>query len=340
MEALVLSGGLDSFGIDRAVYFCEDRKEQNFIKKLLHYGQKYKQTAQAGATLFDDVGGVELQKPEVPACDPGWSNLDLLDRERELVGFYISGHPLDQFLTTLQYFNGEDSKTINAVLRALNENRDVPLDNHAGDENGDESDDEVDIDYEDDELVIRQKEKDNDNIMTLAKAKTYLNRPIKMFGIVKDKRELSSRDGREFAFVTMEDFEGSYELGVFGKTFLEARPYLQPKKMLALKAKISFNPRKQTHQLELQSLMPLYDVLEKSFNTLVFEFDELGLTSELVDRLALILSRHKGKKKVQIKIRSHTDGFTLKLDSGLRVDITNKLIEELRNLGDVDFNLI
>ncbi len=341
MEALVLAGGLDGFGIDRAIYFCQDKKEQNFIKKLLHYGQKYRQNAQGGATLFDDVGGVELQKPKVPDCDPGWSNLDLLDRERDLVGFYISGHPLDQFLNTLKFYKGEDSKTVNAILRALNENRDVPLDNSAEEENNsDETDDDVDIDYEDDELVIRHKEKDNENIMTLAKAKTYLNRHIKMFGIVKDKRELTTKEGREFGFVTLEDFDGSYELGVFGKTFLETRPYLEPKKMLAITAKISFNPRRQSYQLQLESVMPLYELLEKSFKALVFEFDELGLTSELVDQLSVLLTRHKGKKKVQIKIRSHTDGFSLKLDSGLRVDITNKLIEELNNRGDVDFELI
>lgn len=340
MEALVLSGGLDRFGIDRAVYFCQDKKEQNFIKKLLYYGQKYKQNALGGATLFDDVGGVELEKPKVPDCEIGWSTLDLLDRERDLVGFYISGHPLDQFFTTLQYFKGEESKTINAVLRALNEKRDVPLDNTAEDEFDDnEADDEVHFDYDDDELVVRHKEKDNENIMTLAKAKTYLGRTIKMYGIVKDKRELTTKDGREFGFVTLEDFEGTYELGVFGKVFLETRPYLEPKKMLAVKAKISFNPRRQTHQLELVNVMPLYDVLEKNFNSLILELDELRLNTELVDRLTALIQRHKGKKKVKIKMYSHTDGFSVLLDSGLHVNISKELIEELRAISDLDFNI-
>ena len=103
MESLALSGGLDSFGIRREQYFAPNAKGDTFVETLLRYGQVY-QSEQSSMqnSLFGDMGGVEIQTPPVPDCET-WSTMELLKRERELVGIYLSAHPLDDYAVVLNH---------------------------------------------------------------------------------------------------------------------------------------------------------------------------------------------------------------------------------------------
>ncbi len=103
MESLALSGGFDSFGIRREQYFAQNTKGDTFVETLLRYGQVY-QSEQSSMqnSLFGDMGGVEIQTPPVPECEQ-WSTMELLKRERELVGIYLSAHPLDDYAVVLKH---------------------------------------------------------------------------------------------------------------------------------------------------------------------------------------------------------------------------------------------
>ena len=103
MESLALSGGFDSFGIRREQYFAQNAKGYTFVETLLRYGQVY-QSEQSSMqnSLFGDMGGVEIQTPPVPECEQ-WSTMELLKRERELVGIYLSAHPLDDYAVVLKH---------------------------------------------------------------------------------------------------------------------------------------------------------------------------------------------------------------------------------------------
>ena len=103
MESLALSGGFDSFGIRREQYFAQNAKGDTFVETLLRYGQVY-QSEQSSMqnSLFGDMGGVEIQMPPVPECEQ-WSTMELLKRERELVGIYLSAHPLDDYAVVLKH---------------------------------------------------------------------------------------------------------------------------------------------------------------------------------------------------------------------------------------------
>ena len=103
MESLALSGGFDSFGIRREQYFAPNAKGDTFVEILLRYGQVY-QSEQSSMqnSLFGDMGGVEIQTPPVPDCET-WSTMELLKRERELVGIYLSAHPLDDYAVVLNH---------------------------------------------------------------------------------------------------------------------------------------------------------------------------------------------------------------------------------------------
>jgi DNA polymerase-3 subunit alpha len=98
-ESLALSGGFDSFGIRREDYFAKNQKGETFIEMLCRYGQLYQQEkAEMQNSLFGMFGeGVEIAQPHPPKNDIRWSDIERLNKERELVGIYLSAHPLDEY---------------------------------------------------------------------------------------------------------------------------------------------------------------------------------------------------------------------------------------------------
>ena len=97
-ESLALSGGFDSFGIRREDFFAENSKGEMFIDLLVRYGQTYQQEkSQAQNSLFGDFDAVEIATPAIPKSDIRWSDIERLNKERELVGIYLSAHPLDEY---------------------------------------------------------------------------------------------------------------------------------------------------------------------------------------------------------------------------------------------------
>ncbi|MBR1469503.1 MAG: DNA polymerase III subunit alpha [Prevotella sp.] len=102
MENLVLSGAFDSFGIPREAYFAEDSRNNTFLENLVRYGQLYQaEQKQSQNSLFGGMEAVEVATPQIPTAEP-WGTLEKLNRERDLVGIYLSAHPLDEYRIVLK----------------------------------------------------------------------------------------------------------------------------------------------------------------------------------------------------------------------------------------------
>jgi DNA polymerase-3 subunit alpha len=106
MESLVQAGGLDCFeGISRAQYFAEiDAKSGSFIEAMLRYGNNYQRDLdQRSTSLFGELStDVSLvEEPQVPQAED-WGLMLKLSREKEVAGFYLSGHPLDDYKIQFQ----------------------------------------------------------------------------------------------------------------------------------------------------------------------------------------------------------------------------------------------
>ncbi|MBS9768854.1 MAG: DNA polymerase III subunit alpha [Flavobacteriaceae bacterium] len=102
VENLALSGGFDSFGFNRSQFFQEiDGK--TVIENLISYGQKMQAESNMGMTLFGEMQAEMVVKPEIPYCEP-WSKMRMLSEEKELVGIYLSAHPLDEYRFEMENF--------------------------------------------------------------------------------------------------------------------------------------------------------------------------------------------------------------------------------------------
>lgn len=101
-EVLALSGGFDSFGIKREQFFAPGSKGELFIDLLVRYGQNYMNAKRDMAqSLFGGFDEVEITTPAIPQAE-SWSNIERLNKERELVGIYLSAHPLDDYSMVLK----------------------------------------------------------------------------------------------------------------------------------------------------------------------------------------------------------------------------------------------
>ncbi len=117
IEALANAGAFDNLGnMHRAQFFAgySPTDETSFIEYLIRYGNRYQvDKASTQNSLFGSMpgGGIEIKKPDIPQCEH-FSTLEKLKREKELIGIYLSAHPLDDYQLELKYF-------INTTLKAL-----------------------------------------------------------------------------------------------------------------------------------------------------------------------------------------------------------------------------
>jgi DNA polymerase-3 subunit alpha len=104
IENLALAGAFDGFtGIKREDFFMVNAKGETFTEVLVRYGNKYQvDKLQAANSLFGGENMVEMATPEIVSA-PEWSDLDKLNKERDLVGIYLSAHPLDEFRIILEH---------------------------------------------------------------------------------------------------------------------------------------------------------------------------------------------------------------------------------------------
>lgn len=104
-ENLALAGGFDSFeGTTRAQYFHDDGDGITFYEKAMRYGAKYQDNENSSqVSLFGETSEVQIAEPVVPPCED-WSTMEKLAKEKEVVGIYISGHPLDDYKFEMKHF--------------------------------------------------------------------------------------------------------------------------------------------------------------------------------------------------------------------------------------------
>lgn len=109
IESMILAGAFDDMDrINRATFYHKEADSNlNFLEQVISFGHKYQDEQNSSqVSLFGDLGPVELPDPDIPIVQE-WPELDKLAREKEVVGFYLTGHPLDNFQEEINYFTNQ-----------------------------------------------------------------------------------------------------------------------------------------------------------------------------------------------------------------------------------------
>jgi DNA polymerase-3 subunit alpha len=122
IESLALSGAFDNLGVRREPFVTPNEKGETFSEIISRYGTKYQLDRQmATNSLFGADTAIEISKPEPFNC-PEWSDLERLNKEKDLIGIYLSAHPLDAYRVILTYVCNTGMAEINNREELQNKN--------------------------------------------------------------------------------------------------------------------------------------------------------------------------------------------------------------------------
>jgi DNA polymerase-3 subunit alpha len=118
LECLAQAGAFDGFKLThRAQFFYKENEEDtSFLERVIKYGQNWQERKNAAqASLFGTEATLAMEDPVMPECK-AWTRIEQLRNEKDVTGFYISGHPLDEYKTEMQYLTNSDLSSLKHLL--------------------------------------------------------------------------------------------------------------------------------------------------------------------------------------------------------------------------------
>ncbi|WP_288918980.1 DNA polymerase III subunit alpha [uncultured Prevotella sp.] len=287
-ESLAYSGGFDSLGLQREQYFGDNGKGGNFLDTLVHYGQEFQHEKQEQMNSLFGGEDVEIKHPIPPKAEK-WPVIEKLNKERNLVGIYLSAHPLDEYRIILE-------NMCNTRCR------------------------EIGRDSDKEELAKREE--------------------LTFGGIVTNVTErFSQKTGKPFGFVTIEDFDSSGEIGIFGNDWSRWNGMLKKDYSVFVTAKCvpRFRDAK-VYNINIQNVEQLYDVKSKRLEKLTISIDTKKFEPTMVNDLEEILSDSPGSTQLYFRLRSD-DGDVLLHCAKKSVNVDNKLITYLQSNDAMEYKI-
>lgn len=279
LEALAQSGALDCFKhVHRAVYFSEEGGSV-FSEKLMRYGaavQADKDNSQA--SLFGGAGdnASTIAEPKVPVVEP-WGDIEKLKYEKDVVGFYISGHPLDQFKLEL------DSYCTHTI----------------------------------------------DQLPDLK------NVDVSVAGIVTKKTVRTNKSGNPFCIFVIEDMQGSGEMALFGKDYLNFQGFIEEGRFLYIQGKMQprFGSADQ-QEFKPSKMELLQEIRGARTKAVVVNLPLDKINEERVMQLEQLTTQHPGGTDLMFYLVDREEGINLRMKSmNRRVSPSNELIDHIREMG-------
>ena len=290
-ESLALSGGFDSFGIRREEFFAQNNKGEMFLDTLVRYGQLYQQEKQQAQNSlfggFDD--GIEIATPPIPKTDERWSDIEKLNKERDLVGIYLSAHPLDEYKIVLDNLCNTKCQELADVDRLT----------------------------------------DRDSVV--------------VGGIVTAVRTGFTKNDKAYGIVTLEDFEGSGELALFGEDWGRHSGFFSIGASVYVTGKVQArwqHKEDSPKDLKIMGVEFLQSVKEKAIDRITIQLTTDLLNDQIVAELSEIVSEHPGKTKLFFQLRDSLGKHHVLLHSKNReIDVRYQLIDYIERTEALDYKI-
>ncbi len=287
-ESLALSGGFDSFGIAREDFFATNSKGEVFLDTLVRYGQMYQMEQQEMRnSLFGGENEIEIATPAIPH-GVRWSDIERLNKERDLVGIYLSAHPLDEYRIVLDNLCNTRCAELADRCAAMTDRDDVTLG-----------------------------------------------------GIVTNVQTRIGKNNKPWGIITLEDFEGSGELMLFGDDWLNlngkflhgAAVYVTGK----MAPRFQFSDQK---ELKVTNVELLQSVKEKAIDRITITLTTDLLDEQVVTELGELINENPGKTKLYFQLVDRTGkGHVLMRSTTKFVDVKSTLVNFIEQTPALDYKI-
>ena len=296
VESLALAGAFDGFeGLYREQLFASNAKGENMLEVLMRYGNRFQQDKQERSiSLFDgfDIGGIEVQRPELPIV-PRWSAIERLNKEKDLIGIFLSAHPLDEWefevkelcnttAEQMQQFDAWSSPSARASASTPNE------------DNAEEEEE--------------QKEKLTPNQWI----EKHAGQPLHIGGIIVAAEDRMSQKGNPWGKYTIEDYTGSYQFSAFGETYQRFAALLRPNVYVYLTGVIQqrgaqfkyFKPKpveEAEYEFAVQQVQLIKEA-QKDLRSITLQIPIENVQPDLIDELMDITKNNPGETPLRLEI--------------------------------------
>jgi DNA polymerase-3 subunit alpha len=290
IEALAMAGGFDCFKEHhRRQYLEAPDGDLTLIEKATKYAQKVQQEEDsAQVSLFGGSGGsMDIPLPSVAPMEP-FSQLQQLNIEKEVVGLYISGHPLDQYRLEIESFTNTNLPDLNDL-----------------------------------ESLKNKKE-------------------LKIAGSVSSFAHRTTKNGKPFGTLSMEDYHGGFTFFLFGEDYVKFKEYFMTGWFLFLSGQV-VGKRWAENELEFKitNIMLLSEVRGKMVKGLRVNIDLDDLTLDLMEKLEAITEKYKGEAKLYFDVVDRKENIALELFSKkFSIDPSAEMIKELKEIPEVIYKVI
>lgn len=291
MESLIKAGALDEFKVYRSQMLAVYEKIMDGIA-----GQK-KRNIEGQISLF---GGNEEMESTMTISFPKIKEFEKkykLAMEKEMTGLYITGHPLDDYETSLKL---QTSITLGKIMEEYNE--------YFGG-----------MTLEEDEALVTST-----NIVKEIEASIRDNQRVKVGGILSEVNRKITRNNSMMAFLRLEDLTGDLECIVFPKAYDKLMGLLQVDEMVVIDGRLSLK-EDELPKIICENIYPLEKVDSQKLYIAIPEYKEFA---SIKNKLRFTCEKSKGLTSVFIFSRKEKQKY--KLSKDFWVDINPELMEELK----------
>ncbi|MDR0659864.1 MAG: DNA polymerase III subunit alpha [Prevotellaceae bacterium] len=284
IETLAFSGGFDSFSeIKRHQFTATNKDGQTFVEALLSYGNKKQNDTVGSQSLFGEALAESIVTPEIPRAEE-WSILEILSKEKELIGMYLSSHPLDPYAFEIKQF-------CNVSLYDL---------------------------------------KDLESL----KGKT-----ICFAGMVSDVSHQTSKAGKPFGSVTIEDYSDSYRFMLFSKDWVDNTKFFVKGYFLYIKAKVQPRYGKDELEAKILSIHLLPNIREELVQNITIKLPIEAISLELIGNIKRSAERNPGSIGLRLKILDGEVRIALDLFSrNYRINLSNDILSFFESYN-IDYSI-
>lgn len=285
MESMAYAGCFDSFtGIHRAQYFYPDSNGRTFLENAVRFGASVQENANSSQfSMFGEASDIKMPEPTVPTCEE-WPTLHKLNFEKEVVGIFISGHPLDDFRIEIEAFC-------------------------------------------------------SGKVEMLSKLPEVYGRELLIACIVTDVQHLTTKTGKPFGIMNIEDYGSATKLYLFGDNYLKFDRFMKKDLILAIRGKVQEGPYKDkvTGQKPLEFAISNIDLLENLLETrsatLNITIPIKSLDQLLMGKLESLFLESEGKCSVKFTVVDVLDDIKVVMPSRrLKVEPSAKMIKAIEEL--------
>ena len=307
-ESFVYSGAFDAFGFNRAQYFFIGPNDKlNGIEKLIKYANDFQNNQNTSQSSLFGGSKADLILEPTFAMTQEWGLIDKLKYEKDAIGIFLSGHPLDDYRFELDRYCPYKVRHLSTINKV-----------RTGDTNEE----------------------------VMAEFETLKNRELVIGGLVAMASQRITKTGKPFGTFVFEDYDDSCEIALFGDDFLKFKQFLTEGYFLQIRGKLGLRFGKEGDwEFKITSIDLLSGLRDKLTKSLTLQFPIEAVNNSFMQQIQAILDENRENAEVQncklnFEVYDREKGLKLEMPSkNQKINPNNQFLNGIKNLNFVDYRL-